>query len=266
MRSVDQKKYSKEYFVNNCEGHEDWQSFGASVLSPRLEECFKLARIKKGIKVLDFGSGRGEMAYQAALKGASVIGLDYSTEAIKLSNKIKPPRSGKLSFHLLKGHKLPIRNHSIDVIFFVDVIEHLYPEEVRVILSEFKRILVPGGKIIVHTAPNKDYYDYGYKYFTRFANILANLFVWPILFRERLVSSSNPRTIYEKEVHVNECSKEMVERYFGDAGFESTVWLSSDFRKIRVRDKIRYALLQPQFGPLKKWFVYDLWAIAKRVE
>lgn len=263
MRTVDQRKYTKEYFTQNCEGHEDWQGYGVTKLSPRLAETFRLVKIKKGMRIVDFGSGRGELAYQVALGGAEVVGLDYSKVAIKLAEKIKRPKTGKLTFKLLTGHTLPFKDHSQDLIFFVDVIEHLYPEEVAAILSEFKRVLVRGGRVIMHTAPNKDYYDFGYKYFTRYANIFVNLFLWPVFFSERLIDGKNPRTVYEKAVHVNECSSRMVADYFKDAGFKTNVWLSSEFRKIRVRDKIRYTFLQPQFWILKRWFAYDIWAIAK---
>lgn len=263
MRTLDQKFYDKKYYTECCEGHEDWNSFGPKKLSPRLEAAYRLAKITQKTRVLDFGSGRGEMAYQAAVDGATVTGLDYSKAAIDLTKKIKSPKGGKLSFELLKGHRIPLEDHSIDVIFFVDVIEHLYPEEVRAVLSEFKRVLSRNGKVVMHTAPNKDFYDYGYRYFTRFANILANLFIWPVVFQEKLITNENPRNDEEKLVHINECSPKMVKDFFEEAGFSTKVWLSSDFRLIRLRDKLRYIFLQPQIGVLKRWFAYDIWVIAK---
>lgn len=262
MRTLDQKVYTEKYFIECCEGHDEWKQFKEKKLPPRLMEAFRLADIRKGTNVLDFGCGRGELSAYSAARGANVVGLDYSETAIKLSKKITRPATGKLLFQLIKGHKLPLKNNSVEVVFFIDVIEHLYQEEVIAILSEFKRVLNNKGKVIMHTAPNKAFYDYGYKYFTRYANFLANLTVWPILFKEKLTTTKDPRSDYERQMHINECDTKMVVSYFESAGFKTKVWLSSDFRKIRIRDKIKYFFLQPDWWPFRRWFSYDIWAIA----
>ena len=116
----------------------------------------------------------------------------------------------------------------------------------------------------MHTAPNKEYYDKGYKYFSRWMNIILNPLLWKPIFHEELITSRNPRNRYEKQVHINECSMDDVNSFFQKAGFKVNSWYNSGFRMIRGRDKLKLMVSQPTFGFLKKWFAYDIWAIATK--
>jgi len=264
MRRVNPKEYSEKYFENYCTGYDHWQNSAGQKMDPRLEAAFKLGRVRTGMTVVDYGCGRGELVTKSSLRGAIATGFDYSIGAINMCRKIVPKNTAA-KFELIKRPNLKLKDKSVDIIFFVDVIEHLYPEEVDIVLKEFKRILKTKGKLIVHTAPNKDFYNGGYVWFSRYANKLANL-LWPSLFGEKLPTTKNPRDKLEKKLHVNECNKEDLVTYLKQAGFKKTkVWCDSEFRKIRLRDKIRFNLLQPNWGKLKRWFAFDLWAIAQVV-
>jgi ubiquinone/menaquinone biosynthesis C-methylase UbiE len=49
--------------------------------------------------------------------------------------------------------RLPIRARSVDFIFNSEMIEHLQPSQSEAMLAEFKRVLKPGGKVLL-TTPN----------------------------------------------------------------------------------------------------------------
>src|SRR6185436_14256769 len=56
---------------------------------------------------------------------------------------------------------LPWPDMSFDRIQFSDVIEHLDPAQTVPALAEFRRVLRPGGYLLVHTAPNLLFMKYG---------------------------------------------------------------------------------------------------------
>lgn len=101
----------------------------------------------KGL-ILDIGCGTGEVLSEIVRLNpqAKIIGTDISKYAILIASK-KLPNS---KFYLIKnGEKLPINDNSIDFIVCLDVIEHIY--DIQNIYREFKRILKPGGKILITT-------------------------------------------------------------------------------------------------------------------
>lgn len=100
----------------------------------------------KSKKILDVGCGTGLFAYQAAKKGAYVLGIDFSEEAIKIAqNKFQHPN---LKFEQRDAKNL---NEKYDVIVSIGTLEHMdNPLET---LKLFKKHLNTKGKIIV-TSPN----------------------------------------------------------------------------------------------------------------
>lgn len=258
---VSPKVYTQEYYETECGGWENWQVTHGEKIEPRLSYPFALAKIKRGMRVLDFGCGRGELTWRAAKLGASAIGMDYSESALELAKKLPMSSKMKIKFVLNKTLTLDLADNSIDVILFVDVLEHLYSDQLEILLSEFYRILKKGGRVILHTAPNREFYDYGYPLYTRWISKLINP-LYRLVFGEWLITRSDPRRPYDHLVHINESSMSEVRADFTQAGFKKMkLWYSSEFRDIRVRDHLRYNLLQPQWGGLKRWFCYDIWGV-----
>lgn len=253
--------YSREYYLTECGGWEDWQKTYGEKIEPRLSYPLALAKIKPGMQVLDFGCGRGELTWHAAQLGAHALGMDYSAAALQLTQHLPPLKKGSIKFVHNTQLKLDLPSDSIDRIFFVDVLEHLYPKQLQTLLPEFYRVLKTGGQVIVHTAPNREYYEYGYPWYTRWVSVVINPLYW-LVFGERLVTRADPRRPYDHRVHINEATLQEVREFFTGAKFRKLkLWYSSKFRDIRVRDHLRYAFLQPQWGGLKRWFCYDIWGI-----
>ncbi|MEI7529267.1 MAG: arsenite methyltransferase [Elusimicrobiota bacterium] len=113
------------------------------------------SKIKKGMTVLDLGSGAGKDVFIAApLTGPEgrVIGVDMTPEMLKLAagNLLKfTARTGLRNVEFRKGviEKLPVRDGEADLIISNCVI-NLSPDKPAVFREAF-RALKPGGHIVV---------------------------------------------------------------------------------------------------------------------
>ena len=102
---------------------------------------------KVGMKILDIGCGTGEtMSFVKKIrKGSVVYGVDTSVEAVRYTKK----RGHKLVYRA-DARKLPFAAVMFDAVLILDVLEHIVEHD-RV-LSEARRVLKPGGVVIV-TSP-----------------------------------------------------------------------------------------------------------------
>ena len=100
----------------------------------------------KSKKILDVGCGTGYFSYKAAKKGADVLGIDFSAEAIEIAQS-------KYQHSHLKYQQMDVKKieGKYDVIVSIGTLEHM--DNPLQILKLFKRHLNPKGKIII-TSPN----------------------------------------------------------------------------------------------------------------
>lgn len=97
-------------------------------------------------KLLDLGCGNGRLFELTQGKDVSYTGVDISQALISIAEAKYPAAH----FLLIDPLKLPFPNGSFDVIFCLAVYHHLPGQEMRrQFLSEAKRVLEPGGKIIL---------------------------------------------------------------------------------------------------------------------
>ncbi|OGY08594.1 MAG: hypothetical protein A2782_03240 [Candidatus Blackburnbacteria bacterium RIFCSPHIGHO2_01_FULL_43_15b] len=92
--------------------------------------------------ILDAGCGTGLLAKKLQLFG-NVTGVDISPEAIKYAKK------RGVNARLASITKLPFKNATFDLIVSVDVLYHQKVENDRTALLELKRVLKPGGVLIL---------------------------------------------------------------------------------------------------------------------
>ncbi len=105
--------------------------------------------IKIGDKVLDIACGSGYGSNILAEIGAKVWAGDMDAEAIMLAqDKYK---KNNLIFEKLDAIKLPFADNEFDVVVSFETIEHI--ENYMKFISELKRVLKPGGQLILST-PN----------------------------------------------------------------------------------------------------------------
>lgn len=108
---------------------------------------------KKGMRVLDIGSGSGETVLAIAEKvrpTGKAVGVDLTPEGIASSQeKAKQRKLDKVTeFYQTNAMKLPFPNDSFDAVISECVV-NLIPDK-QESLNEKVRVLKPGGRVIMH--------------------------------------------------------------------------------------------------------------------
>lgn len=221
-RPVDSRLYSEELLLRfgSPEEYAEFIRSSGEAVRPRIARALHLADLRPGMRVLDVGCGKGEVAVQAALAGAEVYGLDYSDGSLNLSRRTLQilPEDARKRAALIQAdaRSIPFGDESFDRIFILDLIEHLHDWELRTALRELHRLLKPGGYVVIHTLPNRWALQIGYP--------LARL-----IFRSL---PSSPRNEYERAVHVSEQDIVGLHALLRQAEFAARVWLEG-----RTRDQ-----------------------------
>lgn len=269
-QSVDSGLYDKEYY----KAADGAAYFAANETAPKFNYAIKTSGITEGEKALDIGCGRGDLMMALARIGADVTGVDYSKDALEIAEKAfanqAPDLKNKLKVLHSNATDLNFSDQSFDYIFMTDLVEHLYPEELRKCFEECMRVLKPEGKLIVHTAPNRWYNDFGYPLWEQPVNKILNT-----LFRQNLLIRPI-RTETDLNVHINEQTILSLKKYLRHTGFQTKIWLGSEYIAPVKKDSAGMQLLEiirqvvchayplSLLPPLNLIFCNDIWAIAKK--
>ena len=107
-----------------------------------------------GKRVLDVASGEGYGSFLLRRWGAeSVEGIDVDEQTVETATRLFGGDGVHYQCHT--AEQLPFEDHTFDVICSFETIEHLdHPE---LFLQEIRRVLKPGGNIIL-SCPNDPYY------------------------------------------------------------------------------------------------------------
>lgn len=102
-------------------------------------------------KLLDIGCGRDGVSLEAS-KFCDVTGLDISETALETMREAVP------NVKYVDGdcRSLPFPDGSFDMVVASEIIEHLTKEDGEKLLTEAKRVLQPGGKLIISTPIRKN--------------------------------------------------------------------------------------------------------------
>jgi SAM-dependent methyltransferase len=117
------------------------------------------------------------------------------------SNQINYAKSNysqsNVDFKLISPGNLPFKDASFDIVTSIELIEHISPEETKILLKECLRVLKPKGKLII-TTPN-----YGA--------------FWPIL---EIVLNRVSKLSY-KEQHITKYKNSILRQILSESGFPS---------------------------------------------
>ncbi len=200
------QSYTSDYYLKDCGGFTEYQNTGGKKLEDaRLATVAAVASLSSGGRVLDLGCGRGELAYHFAQQGFQVTAVDYSDDAIRLTEQTfagDPDLRAKVEVRLANVCEIELSGN-YDIVVASDAIEHLTAEELDILYDKVARHLAPAGIFVVHTYPNLWYFKYDYARKRRLAAPLGAYL------------PQEPRTRYELLMHINEQNPRVLKRQLG---------------------------------------------------
>lgn len=110
----------------------------------------RIALPAKHERVLDAGCGSGTISHFLSQHAAEVVAMDSNPSAIRYATETY--KTPNLRFRLGQFDELT-DERAFDRIYCIEVIEHLYEEQVAEILAFFRQITNSGGSLFV-TTPN----------------------------------------------------------------------------------------------------------------
>lgn len=135
----------------------------------KIEMLFRLRPLKKTDTVLDMACGRGELVLEAVKAGAArAVGIDFAEKGLEIARRKADEAGLTLKTEFLRGDvtRMEFESNSFDAVFMADIVEHLSAENLRKSFEEAKRVLKPGGHLVIHTEPSVLYKKFG-QYFVR---------------------------------------------------------------------------------------------------
>jgi SAM-dependent methyltransferase len=268
-KSLPSTLYTEEYFLTACEGYDVFLESEGAHLSRRLHDAFAVADVRPGMCVLDVGCGRGEILRHCLREGIAAYGIDYAEAAMQMTRQVLASEASQWhadrpelpipanGIALADAKVLPFPTHAFDRVLMFDVVEHLHPWELHAAMLDVVRVLKPGGRFIIHTAPNRWYDTYAYPWVRRLRTLLGEGDKYP----------KDPRAItpVNQDVHVNEQDLLSMRRALKEAGFVNIkVWLDSppqDWKQTASLGSLRRAAFK--VPPFRWFFEREVFAVAE---
>lgn len=109
--------------------------------------------------MLDVGAGRGTFIGYARKNGINAIGFDFSSWAISDEGRFKECKKDWLIQHDVTSYPWPYESQSFDFIICLDLMEHIYEDDIDIVISELYRVCKPNGTVFLQVAvsPNVNY-------------------------------------------------------------------------------------------------------------
>ncbi len=260
--SVPPTTYTREYFETNCDGYREFAATRGRGLPLRLRLSVELAEIGPGMHVVDLGCGRGEVVLHSASRGAMAWGLDYATEGLRLakmmvSSVVDDAIRARIGLQQADVRRLPLGAETVDVVFMLDVVEHLHADELAEALAEVQRVLRPGGKLVVHTMPSLWYYRFGYPIYRALQALRG----------QHLPVDPRDRWAFTHDVHVNEQTPPRLRQALEAQHFRSRVWLrSTQTYEHEANRLVRWGMrFLAAIYPFRWIFCNDIFATAEKL-
>ena len=121
------------------------------------QDWFNLLEIKDNLKVLEVGCGPGHFAHQIKkdFPTCDVFAVDLDENHINFAQNIAKNLNLDINFCTADVLDLPFKDEEFDLIYSHTLVEHL---PFDTLISELKRVLKPGGKIIsMHVNPKQNH-------------------------------------------------------------------------------------------------------------
>jgi SAM-dependent methyltransferase len=107
-------------------------------------------------RILDAGCGVGRYTIPLAMREYEVTGVDISGFAITELDNARMRRNMEMGLAAADVCHLPFRDSTFDAVVAFGVLQHLLEEERSAVLSEFARVLVPDGTLVIEVLGRED--------------------------------------------------------------------------------------------------------------
>ena len=152
--STTQIPYGQTFGDQEARGYEE--GFVPAIGSPFGTALVAAAALRKGERVLDVACGTGIVSRLAADQVApdgSVSGLDLSPAMLSVARSVAQSSGRSIRFYESSAEAMPLPDGSFDVVFCQ--LGLMFMQDRRAAAREMRRVLVPGGRVLVSTArPN----------------------------------------------------------------------------------------------------------------
>ena len=105
--------------------------------------------MKKGSSILHAGCGSGKVDTDL-VNAYQITAVDISSYALEIYEHVNQSKARVVQASIFE---LPFENQSFDGIYNLGVMEHFTEDEIHSILTEFRRVLKPDGKLILFIPP-----------------------------------------------------------------------------------------------------------------
>jgi SAM-dependent methyltransferase len=125
-----------------------WERLPEDLAVPDFDRrrSFLLGELRADDRVLDLGCGDGVFSAVAADAGAAVMGVDVAQAALARARR----RAPQIEYRLAPfDGPLPLDDNVVELVWASEVIEHV--ADTARWLSEVRRVLVPGGRLLLTT-------------------------------------------------------------------------------------------------------------------
>lgn len=282
---IEPEAYTEEYYRSAVEGYQQFAESKGKQLSARMVRAFELAGVRSGQRVLDIACGRGEVVVQSAMRGAYAVGIDYAQAAMDIARKaLSGSPEAETGVARMDATHMAFAPASFDVAFMLDFVEHVYQPDLAASFRETARVLRPGGRLVIHTSPNRLFEDVVYRHYVRNVHRallgVARFFKIKNRVLNEVVLPTGPvppHNEYERELHVNPQTGGSLRTALQEAGFSLrsvNVWeppqgpfFPAEERALNfwlgVVDVVRFVRPFSRVAPLNRLFSNHIWVVAE---
>lgn len=277
--------YTEDYYRSGVEGHREFAESGGRALSPRLVRALELADPRPGQRVLDIACGRGEIVLQSARRGALAVGVDYARAAIDVARQAIDGAQPGTALARMDATRLAFLPASFDAALMLDFVEHVYQPDLEAAFREVFLALKPGGRLIVHTSPNRVFEDMVYPRYVRNVHRVLLTIARAVRLKNRFFNvwvlptdPHPPHDEYERQLHVNPQSAGTLRDALRRQGFRirrvdfweppRDAFFPPELRwhklGLRLLDVVRFLRPLSYLPPLDRFFSNHIWVVAER--
>lgn len=134
-------------------GAENYQRyFVPAIATPVAADLLRIAGLQPAERVLDVACGTGLIARLAAEQvgpTGSVTGIDVAPDMIDVARGVPSPSGAHIEWHVGDATSLEFPDDSYDVVLCQMGL--MFIEDRRAALAEMRRVLAPGGRLVVNT-------------------------------------------------------------------------------------------------------------------